>query len=38
MIMPYQLERFQYGLEKLNISLSKQKLNKFLIFYEMLIE
>ena len=36
--MPYQLERFQYGLEKLNISLSKQKLNKFLIFYEMLIE
>lgn len=38
MIMPYQLERFQYGLEKLNISLSKEKLNKFLIFYEMLIE
>lgn len=36
--MSYQLDKFQYGLEKLNIDLSQEKLNKFLIFYQMLIE
>lgn len=36
--MSYQLDKFQYELEKLNINLSEQKLNKFLIFYKMLIE
>lgn len=36
--MSYQLDKFQYGLEKLEINLSKEKLNKFLIFYEMLVE
>ena len=28
--MSYQLDKFQYGLEKLNIDLSQEKLNKFL--------
>lgn len=36
--MSYQLDKFQYGLEKLNIFLSKEKLNNFLSFYDMLIE
>ena len=36
--MSYQLDKFQYGLEKLNIDLSQDKLNKFIIFYQMLIE
>ena len=31
--MSYQLDKFQYGLEKLNIDLSQDKLNKFIIFY-----
>lgn len=36
--MEYRLDKFQYGLEKLNIQLSENKLKKFLTFYEMLIE
>lgn len=36
--MSYQLDKFQYGLEKLNIFLSKEKLNNFLTFYDMLVE
>lgn len=36
--MSYQLDQFQYGLEKLDIKLSQEKLNKFLIYYEMLID
>lgn len=36
--MSYDLTKFQYGLEKLNIELSEEKLNQFLTFYEMLIE
>ncbi len=36
--MPYQLDKFQYGLEKMNIMLSEKQLNQFLTFYELLIE
>lgn len=36
--MQYNLEKFQSGLESLNINLSELQLNQFLIFYEMLIE
>lgn len=36
--MQYNLERFQSGLENLDITLSEQQLNQFLIFYKMLIE
>lgn len=36
--MLYNLEKFQNGLDSLGIALSKQQLNQFLIFYEMLIE
>lgn len=36
--MQYNLEKFQSGLERLDINLSSQQLNQFLIFYEMLIE
>lgn len=37
-IMSYNLEKFQYGLDKLKINLSEEQLDKFLTFYEMLIE
>ncbi|MEY8392548.1 16S rRNA (guanine(527)-N(7))-methyltransferase RsmG [Lachnospiraceae bacterium 45-W7] len=36
--MRYQIDQFQNGLEKLNISISENKLKKFICFYEMLIE
>ena len=36
--MEYELNRFRYGLEKLNIELSENKIKQFLIYYEMLME
>lgn len=36
--MTYQLEKFKLGLEKLKIPYSDEKINQFLIFYEMLTE
>lgn len=36
--MNYNLEKFQSGLEKLNISLSEQQLQQFLDYYEVLVE
>lgn len=36
--MKYQLEKFQLGLEKLNLVLTEEKINQFLNFYEMLME
>lgn len=36
--MNYNLEKFQSGLEKLNISLSEEQLQQFLDYYEVLVE
>jgi len=36
--MKYQLEKFQFGLEKLNLELTEEMINQFLNFYEMLME
>lgn len=36
--MEYQLEKFNFGLEKLNIKISESQLGQFLKFYEMLIQ
>lgn len=36
--MNYNLEKFQSGLEKLNISLSEEQVQQFLTYYEMLVE
>lgn len=36
--MSYNLEKFQYGLKKLKIEPSEEKLNQFITFYEMLVE
>ncbi len=36
--MNYNLEKFQSGLESLNISLTKQQLQQFLDYYELLVE
>lgn len=36
--MNYNLEKFQSGLEKLNISLSEEQLQQFLDYYEILVE
>ena len=36
--MKYQLEKFQFGLERLNLELTEEMINQFLNFYEMLME
>lgn len=36
--MKYHLETFQNGLEELQIKLSEEQMDQFLIFYEMLVE
>ena len=36
--MEYQTERFLSGLEQLNITISEEMLEQFLVFYQMLIE
>ena len=36
--MNYNLEKFQSGLEKLNISLSEEQVQQFLTYYELLVE
>lgn len=36
--MNYNLEKFEKGLEELNLSLSKNQIQQFLTYYEMLIE
>lgn len=36
--MNYPLEKFKVGLEKLNINLSEEQIEQFLIYYELLIE
>lgn len=36
--MNYNLDKFKSGLEKLNISLSEEQIQKFLTYYEMLVE
>ncbi len=36
--MSYQLEKFKLGLEQLNIPYSDEKINQYLIYYEMLTE
>lgn len=37
-MMNYNLEKFQSGLDKLNISLNEQQLQQFLDYYELLVE
>ena len=36
--MEYNLEKFEAGLKKLNISLSKKQVEQFLVYYEFLVE
>lgn len=36
--MDYNLEKFEAGLKKLNISLSKKQVEQFLVYYEFLVE
>lgn len=36
--MNYDLERFQQGLNKLNVDLTKQQMGQFLAYYEFLVE
>ena len=36
--MSYQLEKFKLGLEQLKIPYSDEKINQYLIYYEMLTE
>lgn len=36
--MDYNLEKFEAGLKKLNISLSKKQMEQFLVYYEFLLE
>lgn len=37
-MMSYNLEKFQDGLEKLNISFNEEQINQFLNYYEFLVE
>lgn len=37
-MMEYQLENFNKNLKQLNINLSKEQINQFILFYELLIE